>query len=61
MAAEFNHIPEGWHEMTFQEKNIWFSRHAVNYTREGEVGGIREDVPADVNEAYAAFLAEEKQ
>ena len=59
MAAEYNHIPENWKEMTHQEKSIWLARHCTNYTREGEVSGIREDAPEDVISAYQSYLTEE--
>ncbi|NLH62601.1 MAG: hypothetical protein GX478_00195 [Erysipelotrichaceae bacterium] len=55
--AEFEHLPENWNEMNKQEKSIWFARHCINYTREGETQGIRADAPQDVQEAYQAFIS----
>jgi|LAHS01.1.fsa_nt_gb hypothetical protein len=60
MQAEYNHIPENWQEMSKTEKSIWFARHCINYTREGEINEIREDVPEDVQQAYQAYINEEK-
>jgi hypothetical protein len=59
MSAVYNHIPENWSDMSHQEKSVWLARHCTNYTREGEVEGIREDVPQDVMNAYQSFLEED--
>lgn len=61
MKAEYNHLPENWTDLTGQQKNVWFARHCVNYTREGEVDGIRDDVPEDVMRAYQAFRQENNE
>jgi hypothetical protein len=61
MQANYDHLPENWQDLSHQEKSIWLARHAINYTREGEISGVREEIPEDVMQAYQTFLHEEKE
>lgn len=58
---QIEHIPDNWNEMSRNEKDLWFSRRYIIYTREGETAGLREWAPQDVKDAYAAFLKGEKE
>lgn len=59
MEKQYNTLPDNWKDLDHQAKGIWFARHCTNYTREGEAAGIREEVPAEVAQAYEAWQKEE--
>lgn len=53
-------LPEDWNEYSYQQKDLWFARNAIEYLREGEIGGIIEDTSDEVKQAYVEFMKEKE-
>lgn len=58
MSKDYHQLPKDWDTLRKEEKSIWFARHCINYTREGEYDGIREEVSEEVKTAYELFCKE---
>ena len=51
-------LPEQWEEMSKCEKDLWFARFALEYSREGETTGLLPDCSEAVVQAWKEFRAE---
>lgn len=53
-------LPENWDSMSHLDKDKYFHRYWIHYSREGESFGLLDTAPDDVRDAWDKFLTEEK-
>lgn len=51
-------LPDNWAELSSLEKEKFFAKYYIDYTREGETDGLFDWAPDDIKEAYAQFRKE---
>lgn len=54
-------LPDDWQSFTPLQKEIWFSRNYMKYTREGETGGLQDHASDEIIRAYAEFVRSQEK
>lgn len=53
-------LPENWESMSHLEKDKYFHRYWIHYSREGEIYGLLDNAPDEIQDAFQKFTKEDK-